>query len=521
MPRLEGASRSEVPTRVQSPVAGTRRVNPLSRIDGSGGRGDKSPDASGLQDGEAPDCYTTAPLTGTYGPDVFETAEWRLACRVASSTGLSKSALLPKFLLYVCEQSLKGKAYQLNEQRIGTSIFNRSPEYNPGEDNIVRSYARTLRRRLDEYFEGEGKDEPVRILIARGGYVPTFEANRPAHSEGAGLPISAETVSETMPAVEAVAFAAETSDRGVESKIKFGTGSDIWLTPRLWIRFRSRWVLPLGTFLAGLCAAWLWFSLHQSQERRTQSQSHLIWAQMFQPSRNTLIVPADSGLGIVQNLSGHLISLEEYTNGSYFSDKGELQGVAAASLADLRQQRYTSLVDLSIANRLTQLPEYLPARTEIRFARSITTDDLKTSNVILLGSTHSNPWVALFQDKLNFRLQYMPEVNQSFVVNERPTGSEQKEYFNGTGADANQTYSVIDYLPNLEGSGHVLIIQGLNMAATQAAADALFNSDTMKPILAQAVREDRSLRPFELLIKTRSVGAAASDLQVIAMRFHA
>ncbi|MBW4028866.1 MAG: hypothetical protein HIU93_15985 [Acidobacteria bacterium] len=493
----------------------------------SDGRGGKSQDASDLQAGYAHDLYKTGPMPDTYEPDIYEAAEWRLACRVAASTRLSKSALLPKFLLYVCEQSLKGKAHQLNEQRIGTSIFNRSPEYNPGEDNIVRSYARTLRRRLDEYFEGEGKDEPVRIVIARGGYVPTFQANRPKDLAEAVLQTSPEAESETMPVVEAVDFAAETGEREVEGKlkpgtrIKFGTGSDIGLAPRLWLRFRSRWVLPLCTFLAGLCVAWLWFSPDQSQERRTQSQSHLIWAQMFQPSRNTLIVPADSGLGILQNLSGHLISLEEYTNGSYFSDKSELQGVAAASLADLRQQRYTSLVDLSITNRLTQLPEYLPARTEIRFARSITTDDLKTSNVILLGSTHSNPWVTLFQDKLNFRLQYKPEVNQSFVVNERPVGSEQKEYFNGTGADANQTYSVIDYLPNLEGNGHVLIIQGLNMAATQAAADALFNSDTMKPILEQAIRADRSLRPFELLIKTRSVGAAASDLQVIAVRIHA
>ena len=35
--------------------------------------------------------------------------EWKLACRVAASKGLSKSDRLPRFLLYVCEQHLMGR----------------------------------------------------------------------------------------------------------------------------------------------------------------------------------------------------------------------------------------------------------------------------------------------------------------------------------------------------------------------------------------------------------------------------
>ncbi len=104
--------------------------------------------------------------------------EWQLACRVVASKRLCKSELLQKFLLYVCEQYLLGRSDQITEQRIGTQIFNRSTDYNPGEDNIVRSYARLLRKRLEEYFEGEGRNEPVRIDIPRGGYVPVFLAGR-------------------------------------------------------------------------------------------------------------------------------------------------------------------------------------------------------------------------------------------------------------------------------------------------------------------------------------------------------
>jgi hypothetical protein len=78
------------------------------------------------------------------------------------------------FLLYVCERQLMGRTHEITEQRIGTQIFNRTTDYNPGEDNIVRSYARLLRKRLDKYFEGEGRDELMRVNIPRGGYVLVF-----------------------------------------------------------------------------------------------------------------------------------------------------------------------------------------------------------------------------------------------------------------------------------------------------------------------------------------------------------
>ncbi len=93
-------------------------------------------------------------------------------------------------------------------------------------------------------------------------------------------------------------------------------------------------------------------------------------------------------------------------------------------------------------------------------------------------------------------------------------------YRNGTLATSNSTYGVIDYLPNLDGSGHVLIIQGLNMAANQAAAYTLFDVQAMKPILRQASLPNGSLRSFELLIETSSIGATAPGAQIIASRFY-
>jgi hypothetical protein len=128
--------------------------------------------------------------------------------------------------------------------------------------------------------------------------------------------------------------------------------------------------------------------------------------------------------------------------------------------------------------------------------------------------------VSLFEKGLNFKLEYMPEVDQSFVMNEHPVGAEQKNYLNGRAGTSNRTYGAIDYLPSLDGTGHVLIIQGLNMAATQAAADILFNSEELKSILKHAIRPDGSLKSFELLVETSSIGATAPSAQVVATRYY-
>src|ERR1035437_2734920 len=117
-----------------------------------------------------------ADLPAAEREELRATPEWDVACRVATSQGLCKSELLPRFLLYVCQEYLLGRAQEISEQRIGICVFNRPAGYDPGEDNIVRSYARLLRKRLDAYFANEGSNEPMRITIERGGYVPTFHS---------------------------------------------------------------------------------------------------------------------------------------------------------------------------------------------------------------------------------------------------------------------------------------------------------------------------------------------------------
>jgi hypothetical protein len=440
--------------------------------------------------------------------DLLARQEWQLACRVAANKRFNKSDLLPKFLLYVCEQQLTGNAHEITEQRIGTQIFNRATDYNPGEDNIVRSYARLLRKRLDEYFDDEGRDEPMRIIIPRGGYVPVFHHRADLQEDVSNL--------SSLALVEEPKRTVRSSKPIDASEIT----TEILNTTTKAHRQQPWFPLFTGLILGAILTSAGWLASYRRQEKKIQGPSHAIWAQLFQRDRDTLIVPSDSGLGVLQNITGRLVTLEEYANGSYLADGRSVPGLGPGNLNDLRQQRYTSVVNLNITAMLTQLPEFTPSRSQIRYARSITAEDLKNANVILLGSIHTNPWVSLFEGSLNFKLKYMPEVDQSFLLNEHPLGTEQKKYLNGTAGTVNRTYGAIDYLPNLDNTGHVLILQGLNMAATQAAADVLSNPEEMKSILKRAILPNGSLKSFELLVETSSIGATDPSARIIAARFY-
>jgi hypothetical protein len=170
--------------------------------------------------------------------------------------------------------------------------------------------------------------------------------------------------------------------------------------------------------------------------------------------------------------------------------------------------------------RLSSLPEGRSDHTIVRYARELHMQDLKDSNAILVGSSYSNPWVELFEKNLNFRFNYKATPNASFIRNIDPHAGELPSYQNDATAPSHQTYGVIALTHNLNSAGSVLIVEGLTMAGTQAAVDTVFDSHAMQPILEKARNSDGSLRPFEVLIETRSFGSNSPQASIVATRFY-
>lgn len=94
--------------------------------------------------------------------------------RVLNSQTFRHAKAQQNFLRYVVERTLSGEAKQIKEISIGIDVFRRGTPYDPRLDNIVRVEARKLRLRLGKYYETEGLENPFRIDLPHGGYVPTF-----------------------------------------------------------------------------------------------------------------------------------------------------------------------------------------------------------------------------------------------------------------------------------------------------------------------------------------------------------
>jgi TolB-like protein len=94
--------------------------------------------------------------------------------RVLVSPGFARNERMSKFLRFVVERHLEGRDDELKESLIAIEVFGRPPGYDSKKDPIVRTEASRLRARLNEYYLGEGKGDPVAIELPKGGYVPAL-----------------------------------------------------------------------------------------------------------------------------------------------------------------------------------------------------------------------------------------------------------------------------------------------------------------------------------------------------------
>ena len=79
-----------------------------------------------------------------------------------------------KFLSFIVDESLAGRASQLKGYTIALAVYGRSETFDPQVDPIVRVEAGRLRRALEHYYFTAGKNNSVRIKIPKGSYKPTF-----------------------------------------------------------------------------------------------------------------------------------------------------------------------------------------------------------------------------------------------------------------------------------------------------------------------------------------------------------
>lgn len=95
--------------------------------------------------------------------------------RVLASSQFIETTRLARFLKYLVNQTLAGNEDALKGYSIGLDVFDKPDDFDPAIDTIVRVQASKLRSRLELYYATDGSEDPLRILVPKGSYVPVFQ----------------------------------------------------------------------------------------------------------------------------------------------------------------------------------------------------------------------------------------------------------------------------------------------------------------------------------------------------------
>lgn len=114
---------------------------------------------------------------------------------VLDSAEFVRAPRLAHLLSYLCEKLFSGDVSQIKEYSIGVEVFRRGDSFDQDSDSIVRVEANRLRKRLAEYYAGDGAKHRLQISIPVGQYVPKFEPRPTQITEEVAAPVAPSAAS--------------------------------------------------------------------------------------------------------------------------------------------------------------------------------------------------------------------------------------------------------------------------------------------------------------------------------------
>jgi hypothetical protein len=405
---------------------------------------------------------------------------WLAVERVLDSHTFRRSPRLKEFLRFVAERTIAGQPEQLTESAIGHLVFQRGDDYIPTDDSIVRSSARQLRAKLREYFDTEGRLDRWTIEIPKGGYAVNFEER--------DLPPLPSYTPTPPPEVH---------------------------SPTGW-RAR-RFVVALGiTLLLSSLALNVWLLRKTVNDTSSRARLSLLGSLVMTSSHATQFIMDDYAFVLMHSAANRHLTLEDYAARAYVGEEFiPTHDPAFLRLWKLLSTRY--LVSLGAAAAAEDALRAVPQQQKllIRHARNIVPREFKQGNFILFGSPPNNPWAELFEDRLNFQKSPSGFINRHPLAGEQPAYNTQRSLNINSGTG----YARLAFLPNSSGDGFILLLTGVNMVTSEAAAEYASDPARVAELLKiTGAASVEKIPHFEVLLQTSAVDTTPKDVRVIAYR---
>jgi hypothetical protein len=397
-----------------------------------------------------------------------------LVRRLLASRTFARTRHLKAFLAYVCERALTEGPAAIEESDIAGAIWMRR-RFDARAGGLVRGQASLVRKKLQRYFATEGAGEPLVLELALGTYVPVFRQREVRDDDASQAPSA----------------------------------------PR---RFPLGIAAAAILVLAGVAVGVLLTSIRPTSRDgpRLPGEVERVWRQMFANGHPTDLVLSDSNITLFQDLIGRSISVDDYERGrlNALMDERLERGSEAQHLAGRSlEQRSVPMGDVVLATRVLGLQATLGLPVDVVFARDANVRPLQPRNVILSGPRRANPWIDLYEPRLNFQSRFDEVRKLAFFENQAPQAGEEAEYrvvWNVRG------FCHVAYRPTLDGRATALIVSGSDMTSTEAGAEFLTSERGVHELRARLNLGSTQAFPyFEVLLATNLVVGGTSSPPVL------
>jgi hypothetical protein len=362
--------------------------------------------------------------------------------RVLRSEVFRNSDSLRNLLAYLGDKSLHTPAEEVKEYTIGVEACGKPPSYDPQKDASVRVQVGRLRQKLQEYYQADGRDDPIVLDLPKGRFTILFHA-RPAPATGAG-----------------------------RLRARFSTA-----LARMRSVSRPAWLLLILLALALAWAGALSRRLHEfDRQAEIIRESAPLWGPFL--SRG---VPTTAIFGSPPFFASaqHELFVRLYRLADPDDPRSSPEfGVVNRKVGPLVGPRfdYASMGDAMAVQRLTAFFGSAGIQLRALPAHLAVWESIKDDNLIFIGAWRMHPLLRRLPLTQDFELG-----TDNQIHNRNPQPGEQAMYTTPSHRDT-MTYASVGVFPGLKAGNEVLVVTAHSSPGAAGAADFITSPGSVKII---------------------------------------
>ncbi len=394
-------------------------------------------------------------------------------------------------LQYIAEHTLSGETALLRERVIGKEVFGRKPDYEPGEDPVVRIRVADLRKRLALYYQSLTVAPDVRIDIPSGSYRANF--------------IWKEAEAETIPHPP-------TPQAGLsEAAVSLEVAAPLPLVPpQRGPRFSPRMhrgILLMGlgllVFLAVIPGAIWW---RGKNDRILRS----VWAPLLDSSKPLLISIGSNAVYRVSDDKADEYSRENHVANSgmeFFPQFSTTQTYGSTGLHPT-ENSFVALGDVAAVSDVVATLAHFGKTFQERFPNDVSFAEVRNNPTVLIGG-FNNPMTL----ELSRNLRYVLAARNR--IEDRSQAGKAWELHASTDSHDTEDYAIVTRILRHDEVEPMIIVAGMGQYGTLAATEFICQPARLDE-LSRSLGRNWQKQNFQAVLRIKVIDFKPVSTSIIA-----